>query len=303
MRGNLKYMKIAIAAAAGNIGSRTAKKIAESGVNTILLGRDAGKLNALEINGAISVTADLSDAESVTKATAGADALLWLVPPTANYPSLKSWYEEITNAGVAAIKANDIKKVVLISSVGAGSRDDLGTVTYAGRMEEALSRLEIDFVALRPGYFMENFLLQTDLLKTDGYFSFTYAPDHDIPFISTDDIGDVTAGYLLDNSWAGKWSRNLMGPENITLAQAAETLSEVLGKPIAYRQNSIEQARQELANFGLNPTVQNELIELFESLGDPNGIYATARTYEAVTTTTFKQFVENKLLPHLTLKP
>ena len=167
-------------------------------------------------------------------------------------------------------------------------------------MEEAFSRLEINFVALRPGYFMENFLTQTNSLKTDGYFTFTYAPDHDIPFISTDDIGDVAVQYLLDDSWAGKWSRNSMGTENITLTQAAETLSEVLGKPVAYRQNSMDQARKELASFGLNPTVQNELIELFESLGDPNGIYATARTYEAVTPTTFKEFVENKLLPQLT---
>ncbi len=44
-------MKIAIAAATGNIGSRTAAKIAEAGVQSILLGRDARKLEALKIKG------------------------------------------------------------------------------------------------------------------------------------------------------------------------------------------------------------------------------------------------------------
>ena len=292
-------MKIAIAAATGNIGSRTAQQISKAGADTILLGRDLGKLDALEIIGSVGIITDLSDADSVIKATAGADALLWLVPPTSNYPSLKGWYEQITNVGVAAIKANRINKVVAVSSIGAGSKNNLGTVTYAGQMEEAFSRLEIDFVALRPGYFMENFLLQSDSIKTDGYFTFTYAPDHDIPFISTDDIGDIAAQYLLDNSWAGKWSRNLMGPENITLTQAAETLSEILGKPVVYRQSSLEGAKQNLANAGLPPTVQNELIELFESLGDRDGIYATARTYEATTQTAFKEFAENKLLPNI----
>ena len=233
-------MKIAIAAATGNIGSRTAQQISKAGADTILLGRDLGKLDALEIIGSVGIITDLSDADSVIKATAGADALIWLVPPTSNYPSLKGWYEQITNVGVAAIKANRIKKVVAVSSIGAGSKNNLGTVTYAGQMEEAFSRLEIDFVALRPGYFMENFLLQSDSIKTDGYFTFTYAPDHDIPFISTDDIGDIAAQYLLDDSWAGKWSRNLMGPENITLTQAAEILSEILGKPVVYRQSSLE---------------------------------------------------------------
>jgi uncharacterized protein YbjT (DUF2867 family) len=269
------------------------------GAEIILLGRDAKKLDALQINGGIIVETDLSDADSVIEATAGADSLLWLVPPTPNAASYKEWYEKVTNAGVAAVKANKIKKVVLVSSIGSGSRHSLGTVSYAGQMEEALSRLDINFVALRPGYFMENFLMQADAIKTAGYFTFTYAPDHDIPFISTDYIGNIAAQYLLDNSCAGKWSRNLMGPENITLTEAAESLSEVLGKRIVYRQKSLENARKELSDFRLNPTVQNELIELFESLGDPDGIYATARTFEAITPTTFREFVETKLLPSL----
>ncbi len=292
-------MKIAIAAATGNIGSRTAQKLSGSGAEKFLLGRDAKKLDALGIKGAISVEADLSDADSVIKATAGADALLWLVPPTPNAASYQEWYEKVTAAGIEAFKNNRIKKVVLVSSVGASSREGLGTVTYAGQMEEAFSRLDIKLVVLRPGYFMENFLMQADSIKTDGCFTFIFAPDHDIPFISTDDIGDVAAEYLLDDSWAGKWTRNLMGAENITLTEAANVLSEVLGRKIVYRQSSTEEARQNLANAGLPETVENELIELFEALGDSDGIYATARTFESFTPTTFKEFAENKLLPKL----
>ncbi len=292
-------MKIAIAAAAGNIGSRTAVKIAEAGVNTILLGRDVRKLEALKINDAICIATDLSDTNQVVKATAGAEALLWLVPPVSNYPSLKQSYEKIIKSGVEAVEANEIKRVVAITSIGAGSRDNLGTISYAGQIEEAFRKLKVNFVALRPGYFMENFLSQTVSIKDNGYFAFTYAPDHDIPFISTDDIGDVAAGYLLDDSWAGQWSRNLMGPRNITLTEAAEILSEWLNKPVVYRQKSLDDAGQELSNFGLPETIKRELIDLFEALGDPNGIYATARTFEAFTPTTFKKFVENKFAPVL----
>lgn len=289
-------MKIAIAAATGNIGSRTAYKVAEVGAQPILLGRNSDKLEALKINNAISTATDISNAEVVTKATAGADALLWLVPPIANTASLKEWYEKIIAAGVAAVKANNIKRVVAITSVGAGSGDNLGTITYAGQIEEAFRQLKINFVALRPGYFMENFFSQTASIKEDSYFSFTYASDHDIPFISTDDIGDVAARYLLDDSWAGQWSRNLMGPKSITLTQAAATLSEVLNKPISYRQISLDEAKQELTNAGLPQTIKQELIDLFRALGDSNGIYATARTTEDFTPTTFKQFVRNKFM-------
>jgi uncharacterized protein YbjT (DUF2867 family) len=292
-------MKIAIAAASGNIGSRTATKIAEAGVQTILLGRDARKLEALKINDAICIITDLSDTNAVIKATAGAEALLWLVPPVSNYPSLKESYEKVIKSGVEAVEANEIKRVVAITSIGAGSRDNLGTISYAGQIEEAFRKLKVNFVALRPGYFMENFLSQTASIKDDGYFTFTYAPDHDIPFISTDDIGDVAAGYLLDDSWAGQWNRNLMGPENISLTEAAEILSEALDKPVVYRQKSLDDAGQELINAGLPETIKRELIDLFEALGDPDGIYATARTFEAFTPTTFKKFVENKFAPVL----
>ncbi len=292
-------MKIAIAAAAGNIGSRTARRIAEAGAHTILLGRDTGKLERLKINDATCIATDLSDISAVMEATAGAEALLWLVPPILNHSSLKESYEKVTEAGVEAVKANNIKRVVAISGIGAGTLDNLGTISYVGRMEEAFRRLKVNFVALRPGYFMENFLMQADSIKNDGHFAFTYAPDHDIPFISTDDIGDVAARYLLDDSWAGQWSRNLMGPQNITMTEAAEILSEALNKPVTYRQYSLDDAGREITNFGLPETVKQELIDLFEALGDPDGVYATARTFEAFTPTTFKKFVENKLMPIL----
>ena len=90
-----------------------------------------------------------------------------------------------------------------------------------------------------------------------------------------------------------------MGPENITLTQAAEILSEALKKPVAYRQSSLDAAGQELINFGLPETIKQELIDLFKALGDPNGVYATVRTAEDFTPTTFKKFVENKLMPSL----
>jgi len=35
-------------------------------------------------------------------------------------------------------------------------------------------------------------------------------------------------------------------------------------------------------------------------MSDPVGVYATARTPEAFTPTTFEQFARSKLLPHLT---
>ena len=291
-------MNIAIAAAAGHIGSQTARQVALQGATPILIGHHADKLRNLHIDPAIIAQADLSDADQVTTAIQGADALLWLIPPVTAVPSLASWYRQVTDAGIAAVKRNRIKRVVLISSLGAGAADNLGTVTYVGQTETAFDALDAHVLALRPGYFMENFLQQIQMLR-NGMFQFPYAPDHSIPFISTDDIGDVAARYLLDDTWAGHWKLNLMGPENITLSEAAARLSAGLARPIAYEQLSWQTVNEQLTGWGTNATVRQELVDLFVALGDPNGAYATPRTPEAVTPTRFDAFVKTKLAPLL----
>jgi uncharacterized protein YbjT (DUF2867 family) len=150
---------------------------------------------------------------------------------------------------------------------------------------------------LRPGYFMENFLTQVESIRQDNIVSFSYANDHDIPWISTDDIGDEAAKYLLDDRWAGQWTRNLMGAENLTPLETTAILSQVLDRPIEYVRVTVESIQQQLASFGATPDVQQELGQLFRALGNPDGVYATARTPEAITPTTFEQFARNKLFP------
>lgn len=291
--------KIAIAAATGNIGSSVARQIASHGATPLLLGQNLKRLDDLNISGGFSMVADISNTEQVIAATEGAEALFWLVPPVLNKPGLNEWYQKVTDAGVAAVNQNKIKRVVLVSSLGASTSPNLGTVSYCGEMEVAFDKLDANVLALRPGYFMENFILQAKDILEKGTFTFPYDSEHDIPFVSTDDIAEVATRYLLDETWAGHWKLNLMGPENITLTQAASRLSARIAKPVKYVKQSGEEVKAQLNSWGLSARVQQELMDLFFALGDPNGAYATPRTIEASTATTFEQFLERKLLPLL----
>ncbi|NMH87228.1 NAD(P)H-binding protein [Flavivirga sp. Y03] len=289
-------MKIVIGAAAGNIGSRIAKKVGSENHSVILLGNKLNALKNLKIHNSSSYEVDMSNAEQVVAHTKGADAFFWLVPPVLGVSSLKEWYDRIIAAGVAAIKENKISRVVAISSLGAGASDNLGTVTYVGNLEKAFKEVASNVVFLRPGYFMENFLLQKNDILENGYFSFPYAADHDIPFVSADDIGDLAAEYLMDAHWAGQWTRNVMGPSNITLKKAAEIFSKELQQEIVYKQITYDDIKNQFAQFGANDTVQKELIDLYNALGDPNGAYATPRTLEAHTPTSLVDFIRNKFI-------
>ncbi|MUG99384.1 NAD(P)H-binding protein [Scytonema sp. UIC 10036] len=289
-------MKIAIAAASGNIGRRTAQNVIQAGAETILLTRQPEKLADLAAQGATVKPIGSDDTQGLIEATQDVDALFWLTPPKLDTPSLRDWYIQTATTGAKAVRENSIKRVVNISSLGAGAKADLGTVTFVGTVESIFNQSLSNVVHLRPGYFMENFLGQVKFIQQDNAVYFPYANDHDIPWISTDDIGDEAAKYLLDDCWAGQWTRNLMGLENLTLPETTAILSRVLNRPVEYVRVTIASIQQQLAVTGATPDVQQELGHLFRALGDRDGIYATARTPEAVTPTTFEQFVTHKLL-------
>ncbi len=292
-------MKIVIAAASGNIGRRTAEKVVQAGAETILLTRHPEKLAALVAQGVTVKPISSDDTSGLIEATQNADALFWVTPPKLDVPSLRDWYIQTAMAGAKAVRENSIKRVVNISGIGAGAEANLGTVSFVGNVESIFNQAAVNVLHLRPGLFMENFLEQVEAIREDNSIHFPYAGNHDIPWISTDDIGDEAAKYLLDDCWAGQWTRNLMGPENLTLVEITAVLSQLLSRPIEYVQVTIESIQQQLASMGATPDVQRELGNLFCALGNPDGIYATVRTPEAATPTTFEQFAKNKLLPNI----
>ena len=292
-------MKIAIAAATGNIGSRVATKLSAAGATPVLIGQNEERLKKLNITNSITAVANLGNANEMVAATKGVDALFLLVPPTITVSSLKDWYNQVTAAGVAAVNQNHIKKVVLVSSLGVNLDENSGNLAYAAEMELAFDRLDTNVLSLRPGYSMENLLTQVQPLQVQKQFSFLFKPDFNIPFISTDDIGDVAAQYLLDAKWAGHWKLNLMGPESLTCVQVSTLLSALLPYQVTYKQGSVEQSKSMLANFGATPGVQQELTDMFRTLASDRGPYATRRTPESHTPTSFEEFAKLKLLPLL----
>lgn len=159
------------------------------------------------------------------------DALFWLIPPKLDAVNVREWHIQTGKADATAALTNHIKRVVFISSVGAGSNPDLGTISFLGEVEGILNEAAEDVVALRAGFFMENYFAQAHRIRDDAAFFFPFPEEHDLPFISTDDIGDVAASYLLDTRWAGHWTRNLMGPNNLTPNETASIISRVWGRP------------------------------------------------------------------------
>ncbi|MEJ7658544.1 MAG: hypothetical protein WKG07_02385 [Hymenobacter sp.] len=207
-------------------------------------------------------------------------------------PTGQQWYRAIGAAGAAAVRANGIARVVLLSSLGAGMAPGLSTVSYVGDTERQFNDTGAHVVALRPGYFMENLLMQAEAIRTQGIIAYPYAEDHAIPWVSAAPTlpppPRATCWTLPGpgNGPATSWGRPASPPP-----ACAAIFAEVLGRPVRYQRQTEAEVRQGLAAFGASPHAQDELLALFRALGDPTGPYATPRTPEARTETSLQDFV------------
>ncbi|MBW4693793.1 MAG: NAD(P)H-binding protein [Lyngbya sp. HA4199-MV5] len=126
----MEETKVVVAAASGNVGRRIAEKIIQAGAEAVLLARHPEKLADLAAQGATVEPVSSDDTQGLIQVTQQADALFWLTPPKLDAPSLSDWYTQTATAGAKAVRENDIKRVVNISSIGAGTKPNLGTISF-----------------------------------------------------------------------------------------------------------------------------------------------------------------------------
>ncbi len=290
-------MTIAITAPTGNIGSHLVKHLLEANADLTLLVRNPDKL-APDVRSRVNAQqGELQDAAFVQKATQGAEALFFLVPPNFAAPDVRAYYQSLSDAAVQAIQANNIAHVVFISSVG-GDSTNAGLVTETFRIEDALNATDANVLSLRCGFFMENFLNYLPTLREQGAFYSLNRPDLPMPMVATHDIAHVAAHKLLDRSWQGKSTLAVQGAADITPDQAAQIITEATGKPIRYVQVPPEQVRQTFLQMGASPDFAAHYVQMLTAFD--SGIYAAEpRTPETTTPTTLLQWATETLKPLL----
>ncbi|MDQ2799101.1 MAG: NAD(P)H-binding protein, partial [Armatimonadota bacterium] len=153
-------MSIAITTPTGHIGSRVTRRLFDAGEDLTLLVRSPEKLPADIREKARLEVGDLTDADFVARATKGAESLFWLtfVPFTA--PDPRGAAAHFASVAANAVRANRIPYVVNLSSFGAHHATGYGPVSNMQMVENALNDAGENVLHLRPGSFMENYLMQ-----------------------------------------------------------------------------------------------------------------------------------------------
>ena len=296
-------MPIAIATPTGHIGGEITRLLLERGADLVLLARKPERLPE-DVRARTDVRrGTLQDADFVREATQGADALFWLTPVDFSVPP-DEWFKTIGGSAARAVEANGIARVVNLSSHGAHNREGLGPVSGLRTVEEALNATGADVRHLRPGFFMENFMAQLEPIRHAGAVFFPAPPATRQPMIATRDIAARAAELLFDRSWTGKEVVGLHGPEDLTYAEAAATLGDVLGRPVEAQEVPREAVEEQMRGLGATDAWARSLGELYSRIGRaPYFDGAEPRAPDSTTPTTLADFARTSIRPALEAAP
>ena len=227
---------IAITGATGALGGRVATRLAAAGADLRLVVRDAGRAPHLPGAEIRENPAGYADGAGFTAALEGVHTL-YLVSAAEAEDRLSQHYTAVDAAAAAGVQ-----RIVYTSFLEA--RPDS---TFTLGRQHALTEDRIRSTGVRATFlrhaFYADFVPFFATLRDGRAVIAAPAGDGRASFVSRDDLADVAAAVLLDDSTVlDGQALEVTGPEAITLTEAAAVLTEVTGVAAEYRPETVEEA-------------------------------------------------------------
>jgi len=252
-------MNYVITGSIGHISKPIVNALVAANHKVTVITSNTDRVAEIETLGAVAKVGSVKDAAFVTTAFACADAVYLMIPPTWKTDNWFADQQLVANNYVAAIKVNNIKYVVQLSSIGAHLRKGAGPIDGLGYLEEQLVALQdVNTIALRPSYFFYNLFSQIGLVKQAGIFGANYGgTDEKLVLVDTNDIATVAIEKLLQLSFTG-FSTQYIASDEVSFDELAKALGEAIGKPgTPWVTFTDEQALQGMLGAGLDAKIAN----------------------------------------------
>src|SRR6266852_1469144 len=260
---------ILITGVTGNQGGAVAKALQGTGFHLRGLTRmpEGERAAALARQGVDVVKGDLDEEATLRRALAGA----WGVFGVQNTLEAGVEREEAQGKRLATLAREAGVEHFVYTSVGsANRRTGVPHFDNKGRIEETVRGLRFSsHVILRPVFFMENLLAPFSLQGST--LAWALGAGTKLQMIAVDDIGWFGARAFTDAATLNRREINIAGDVR-TMPEAAEILTEALGRPIAFAQTPIEQVRQYSKEMAL-------MLQWFERVGYSANIAGLEREF------------------------
>jgi uncharacterized protein YbjT (DUF2867 family) len=215
-------MTYLVIGATGNVGGELVTQLLEQGHEVRALVRGASRAERLPAGTGIAV-GDLDDAESLAAAARSVDGVFYMqvapLPAQAGYM-------------VAAAKAADVSKIVLLSSLGTVLQPLPMIGARIAARDEVFRQSGLDVTYLRANGLMSNALGWAPSIRGEGRVLDATDPGR-LGVVDPYDVARIGALVLTQDGHAGH-GYILNGPQALTAREQVEILAEVLGRTIEF---------------------------------------------------------------------
>lgn len=291
---------IVVTAPTSMIGRQVLDHVLKGHEEVRVVVRDPSKLHVDLRHKVQVVVGSHGDPAVIDQALRGANAVFWLLPPDPRAESVSAAYLDFTRPAAMSLRANGVKNVVGVSALGRGTAvaGRAGYVTASLAMDDMIAGTGTNYRALTMPSFMDNLLRQTASIRNQGMFFSPISEDRKTPTCATRDIARVAATLLTDRDWTGVEERPVLGPEDLSFADMAGIMSDVLGKTVRFRRVSGEAYKSRLMDLGMSDAMAQGMLDMATAKdeGLDNGV---GRTSGFSTPTSFREWCQDTLKPEL----
>ncbi len=288
---------ITILGATGNVGGKIVDLLIKKGEKVRLVARSVDALRHRVGKQAQAMAGDARDPEFLSQAFRDAAAVFALIPPNPGAGDFLAYADEIGSSIAKALQAAGVTHVVNLSSVGAELAEGTGPIVALHRQEERLNRVPgLNVLHLRAGYFMENLLMNREMIRTRGVNNGAIKSDLKLPMIATQDIASFAAERLINRDFSGSSVRYLLGRKNVSMNEATMSIGIRIGKPnLPYVQLSYDDMEKGLVDAGLSRDMSRLYSEMTRAFNE--GRILARRSRESTTSTSFEEFCKKVFAP------
>jgi uncharacterized protein YbjT (DUF2867 family) len=229
---------ICVTGSTGQLGGRVARRLAAADVAQRLVVRDVTRAPMLP--GATTTTAGYGDEAAVRRALDGATTVLMV--SASEGPDRLAQHRSFVDGAVAA----GVRHLVYTSFIGAASDATFTLARDHAATEEHIRAAGVPFTFLRDNLYAD-FL--PFLVGDDGVIRGP-AGDGRAAVVAQDDIADAATAVLLDPAPHAGRTYDLTGPQALSLAEIAATITAVTGRDVRYHRETVEEAYASRASYG-----------------------------------------------------
>ena len=280
----------------GDFGARVLRRVLDAGRPVRVVLRDPSKLPD-GVEGRVEVVeGSHADAGTIGRAPDGARGVFWLPPGPPDSPGPETAYPGFSRAFADALPGSTATHVVGVSALGRGWPTPSGHAAASVRMDDLIGATGVSYRALARASLMDNLARQAAPIRETGAFHQPTPGDLKLPHVAKADVAAVAARLLLDPDWRGVEDVPLRGPQDLSFDEMAAIMTEVLGRPVAFRAVPMEDFGPMMRSMGASEGMARAYVEMLTAKNEGMDTAGESGT-RADTPTSFRQWCEDELRP------